>query len=99
MKTPEGKVKDEVKKYLKSIGAYYFMPVQTGYGRRGVDFYICYHGWFIAVETKAGEAIPKPRQRKVLEDVASCGGIGICINTIEPLQRCIEWIDAGRKRA
>jgi len=99
MLTPEGKVKAEVKKYLKEIGAYYFMPVQTGYGAAGVDFYICYEGWFIAVETKAGEAIPKPRQRKVLEDVASCGGIGICINTIEPLQRCIEWIDAGRKRA
>ena len=99
MLTPEGKVKAEVKKYLKEIGAYYFMPVQTGSGAAGVDFYICYEGWFIAVETKAGEAIPKPRQRKVLEDVASCGGIGICINTIEPLQRCIEWIDAGRKRA
>ena len=99
MRTPEGKVKAEVKKYLKKIGAYYFMPVQTGYGAAGVDFYICYEGWFIAVETKAGEAIPKPRQRKVLEDVDSCGGLSLCINDVESLRRCIEWIDAGRKRA
>ena len=96
MLTPEGKVKAEVKKYLKEIGAYYFMPVQTGYGAAGVDFYICYEGWFIAVETKAGEAIPKPRQRKVLNDVESCGGLSLCINKIESLQRCIEWINARR---
>jgi len=99
MRTPEGKVKAEVKKYLKKIGAYYFMPVQTGYGAAGVDFYICYEGWFIAVETKAGEAIPKPRQRKVLEDVDSCGGIALCINNVESLQRYIEGLNARRKRA
>ena len=99
MKTPEGKVKAEVKKYLKDLGAYYFMPVQTGYGAAGVDFYICYEGWFIAVETKAGEAVPKPRQRKVLEDVDSCGGIALCINNVKSLQRYIEGLNARRKRA
>ena len=99
MRTPEGKVKAEVKKYLKEIGAYYFMPVQTGYGAAGVDFYICYKGWFIAVETKAGEAVPKLRQRKVLEDVDSCGGIALCINNVKSLQRYIEGLNARRKRA
>ena len=99
MKTPEGKVKDEVKKYLKSIGAYYFMPVQTGYGAAGVDFYICYEGWFIAIETKAGEAVPTPRQRKVLVDVDACGGMALCINDVAVLRHCIEWIDAIRNRA
>ena len=94
MKTPEGKVKAEVKKYLKEIGAYYFMPVQTGYGRRGVDFYICYKGQFLALETKAGKAEPSPSQRKVLEDVEHCGGLSLCINNVEGLERCIEWIDA-----
>ena len=99
MLTPEGKVKAEVKKYLKEIGAYYFMPVQTGYGRRGVDFYICYCGWFIALETKGGEAVPSPSQRKVLEDVDSCGGIALCINDVSMLRQRIEWIDAIRNRA
>jgi len=99
MLTPEGKVKAEVKKYLKDLGAYYFMPVQTGYGAAGVDFYICYKGWFIAVETKAGEAVPKLRQRKVLEDVDSCGGIALCINNVKSLQRYIEGLNARRKRA
>ena len=99
MRTPEGKIKDEVKKYLKEIGAYYFMPVQTGYGAAGVDFYICYKGQFIALETKAGKAEPSPSQRKVLEDVDSCGGIALCINDVSMLRQRIEWIDAIRNRA
>lgn len=52
--TPEGKVKKEIKEYLDSIGAYYFMPVQMGYGVRGTpDFLVCLHGRFIGIEAKA----------------------------------------------
>ena len=39
----ERHVKEALKKYLKEIGAYYFMPVQTGYGAATVDFLVC-HG-------------------------------------------------------
>ena len=37
--TPEGKVKKKIKEVLDEYGVYYFMPVQHGYGPRGVDFH------------------------------------------------------------
>ena len=52
--TPEGRIKDAVKKYLTALGAYWYMPVSNGMGRVGCpDFLICYKGRFIACETKA----------------------------------------------
>ena len=52
--TPEGKVKDAVKKVLKKHGIWYFMPMQNGFGVVGVpDFICCFNGAFLGVETKA----------------------------------------------
>ena len=52
--TPEGKVKKKVKEYLKSIGAWYYMPVSNGMGRSGCpDILVCLDGRFMAFETKA----------------------------------------------
>ncbi len=53
--TPEGKVKKEIKEGLERIDAYQFWPVQTGFGKRGVDCYACYKGKFIAIEAKRAE--------------------------------------------
>jgi len=52
---PEGEVKQEVLRGLAGIGAYYFMPVQTGFGKRTVDILACYKGRFIAIECKRAE--------------------------------------------
>ena len=62
MKTEEGKLKDKVKAFLKERGAYYHMPVPSGYGTQTLDFIGCYRGWFFAVETKAPGKRPTPRQ-------------------------------------
>lgn len=51
--TPEGKVKEAVKRWCKERAFYHFMPVQTGRGRKTVDFLICARGRFLAVEAKA----------------------------------------------
>ena len=51
MSTPEGTVKYKIKEYLKSLAPalWYFMPVPTGYGVRGIpDFVGCYKGRFFA---------------------------------------------------
>jgi len=54
MATPEGKVKDRIKKELKQLGAFIYMPVPSGFGVRGVpDFLACYQGLFIGIEAKA----------------------------------------------
>ena len=38
-KTPEGKVKDEIKRILKGFNVHYDMPVNVGFGKKGVDFH------------------------------------------------------------
>jgi len=54
MMTPEGRVKDKVKKLLKERGIWYFMPAANGFGRVGIpDFICCMDGKFLAIETKA----------------------------------------------
>ena len=62
MLTPEGKVKEQVKRLLRSHNAYYFMPVQNGMGAPSLDFLICHNGNFLGVETKAPGKKPTKRQ-------------------------------------
>ena len=67
--TPEGKVKDKVKKLLKEAGAYYHMPVQNGMGAPTLDFVGCHQGNFFAIETKAPGKKPTPRQEQTIADM------------------------------
>jgi hypothetical protein len=79
--TPEAKVKDKVKKLCKKLGAYYVMPIGTGYGNAGVpDFLICYRGLFIGVECKAGKGKTTALQDKNLTDIGLSGGAALVIN-------------------
>jgi hypothetical protein len=73
MATPEGKVKNAVKKALKIHGAYYHMPVQNGMGSPTLDFVGCYRGKFFAIETKAPGGKPTPRQLQTIVDMESAG--------------------------
>lgn len=52
--TPEGKVKNDIKKLLNARGIWYFMPSANGFGKVGVpDFICCWQGRFLAIEAKA----------------------------------------------
>jgi hypothetical protein len=72
--TPESRVKEKVKAYLRGKNAYFFMPVQTGYGAATVDFLCCVDGRFIAIETKAPGKKPTKRQRATLLAIIAAGG-------------------------
>lgn len=88
-KTPEAYVKDEVKQVLKALGAYYFMPVQSGYGATTLDFLACIPrlvtpemvgqrvGLFTGIETKRLGAIVKGRQAFVMQEIGSAGGFAM----------------------
>lgn len=79
--TPEVKVKKQIKKLLDDAGAYYAMPIGTGYGNSGVpDFLICHKGRFIAVEAKAGTNKPTALQEMHLQRIRARGGIALVIN-------------------
>jgi len=78
--TPEGKIKDKVKAVLKKHGAYYFMPVQTGYGASTLDFLVCHKGNFIAIETKAPGKKLTARQEVIVNDIAAAKGWTVTID-------------------
>jgi len=74
--TPEGKVKKKIKTCIELIGAYYAMPMGTGYGNAGVpDFLICYKGRFIGIEAKANGGKPSALQLKNLDQIIEAGGL------------------------
>jgi len=74
MSTPEGRVKAKVKQALKVFGTdcWYFMPVQSGFGRPALDFMCCIRGRMVAIETKApgGELSPTQRSTKAMLELA-----------------------------
>lgn len=58
--TPEGKVKEKVKDFLKEARIWYFMPANNGYGTSGIPDFVCIvEGIFVGIECKA-DATCKP---------------------------------------
>ncbi len=90
MKTQEGKLKDSVKLYLDSIGAYWFMPVQTGYGSATVDFLVCWRGKFYGIETKAPKKQATPRQLRICEKIEKAGGRAVVSDRLDLIKHWFE---------
>ena len=91
--TPEGKVKKAVKDYLKSIGAWYYMPVTNGMGRVGCpDILVCYKGLFMAFETKAPGKIKNvtANQEREITDIISANGLALVVDDVEQVKEAIE---------
>jgi len=93
-KTPEGKVKDQVKAVLNSYGAYYFMPVQTGYGAPGLDFHCCHHGYAFFVETKAEGKKLTPRQEATVRAIEAAGGRFFLVSNSAQLELLTGWLES-----
>ncbi len=91
--TPEGRVKADIKKWLKSQGAYFFMPVQSGYGASTLDFLVCLNGRFYAIETKAPGRNLKasPRQMQVIEEIRAAGGWATVVDDVNDLAQLLRF--------
>ena len=73
--TPEAKVKAKVKKIRADMGAYYAMPLGTGFGNSGVpDFLVCYQGAFVGIECKANGNKPTALQLHHMMQIRKAGG-------------------------
>lgn len=83
--TPEGKVKEQVKKLLKRFGIYYHMPVQNGMGSPTLDFVICVWGFYMTIETKAPGKKPTPRQEVTMGEVRASGGFVFAVSDEDSL--------------
>lgn len=92
--TPEGKVKAKVKRILNRADAYYFMPVQTGYGTPTLDF-LCFHrGCGFAIETKAPGKKPTKRQEAIIHDIELTGAEVFVIDGADKdYDRLIAWLE------
>ena len=80
--TPEGKVKAAVKRILDRYDpVWYFMPVQSGYGKQGIpDYVICANGFFIVVECKAGTNRLSSLQTATRRTIEDAYGTWLTIN-------------------
>jgi Holliday junction resolvase len=79
--TPESKVKARVKKILQEVGAYYAMPMGTGFGHSGVpDFLICKAGLFYAIECKANGNKPTALQLNEMKKIRDAGGVTLVVD-------------------
>lgn len=98
--TPEGKVKAKVKDYLKSIGAWYYMPVSNGMGRVGCpDILVCYKGLFVAIETKAPGKVNNttPNQDREIEGIRTADGIAVVVDDVEQVKELFTHVEEKAK--
>jgi hypothetical protein len=96
--TPEGKVKDKVKKVLKKYDAYWHCPVQNGMGSPSLDFVGCFNSKYYAIETKAGNKMPTPRQETTIAEMEAVGAKVFVINEVTGTTELEEWLDAESKQ-
>jgi hypothetical protein len=90
-KTPEKKVKDACYAVLREHGAYYFSPVTGGYGKSGVpDIIVCWRGFFLAIECKAGYNKPTLLQEKEMKAIEMAGGTALVIRE-DSIDLLREW--------
>lgn len=87
--TPEGRVKAQVKAWLKARNIWFFMPASNGFGTSGIpDFMCCYNGRTLAIETKAPGRIKNTTamQDIQLAAIRAAGGIAVVVDDVTLLE-------------
>ena len=75
MSTPEGRTKALINRALKTLPrCYKFMPVQSGYGAKTLDYLLCVNGHFVAIEAKAPGKTYTPLQLVHADEIEAAGG-------------------------
>ena len=103
--TPEGKVKQAVRRVLAKHDCYWFFPMQNGLGRVGIpDIIACLPviitdemvgkeiGMFVGIETKAPGKLARvtENQKKELNAIAEHGGIAILTDNAETVKEVLD---------
>jgi hypothetical protein len=86
--TPEGAVKRDIKRFLVDIGAWYCMPMGTGFGKSGVpDFLVCWKGKFYAIEAKAPgkKHNTTTMQDREIVGIHKAGGVALVCDDVSSL--------------
>lgn len=104
MRTPEGYEKDDIKKYLTSIGAWFFLPLTAGYGKSGVsDIIACIPititpdmvgqtiGAFVAMEVKREGKEPTAIQDRRINEVRAVYGLAVWGTAAKVIRELVHW--------
>ena len=96
--TPEGRVKAAVDRVLTEHafnrgGLWTFKPVQSGYGKRALDYLCCVRGHMFAIETKALEKDLTLLQRACARDIYKAGGTVWFIRNPHTVKVFAKWLE------
>ena len=92
--TEESDMKNAVKAFLKSRGAYVVPIAQGAYSKKGdPDMVVCYKGRFIAIEGKTYRGQMDGWQITRREQSEKAGGIFAIIRTVDAAKQLIDEID------
>ena len=98
--TPEGRVKKRVKEILNELGAYYTMPMGTGFSSSGApDFIICIAGLFYGIECKANGGKPTALQLKHHDDIREAGGVALVVdetNVVNLRKELLNYVEESK---
>jgi hypothetical protein len=95
--TPEGKTKAKIKVLLKKYGCYQHWPVLNGMGAPTLDCIGVVRGFFFAVEAKAANKQPTPRQEITIRDMQLAGGKAFVVNEVEGMEALELWLQETTK--
>lgn len=100
--TPEGKVKNAIKKFLRTVpDCWYFMPIGGPFTVHGVpDIVGVCGGKFFAIEVKAAGKLNNvtANQEACIAAINAAGGMAFVANTVEAVRaRFVQagWCSAG----
>jgi hypothetical protein len=91
--TPEGTIKALIDTVLKDRDdTWFFKPVQSGYGKRTLDYIGCTCGHFWAIEAKRDGKEPTTFQRITISNMLLAGAMVFKISSKEGVDAFVKWL-------
>lgn len=93
-KTPEGRLKKDIKMMLRGRGASYF-PIPGGaYGMAGApDLVACYKGRFIGIEGKTYDGRQSQEQKERQAWIEGSGGVYVLARRVTDVEEVLDELD------
>ena len=92
--TPEGKLQEEVKKYLEGIGAITYKNQATKFSKAGYpDMMVWYRGFGFLLEFKVKGNYPSAIQKVWSHKLADAGVIDVVAYSLDDIKEVVELID------
>ena len=96
----EKQIENQIKKYLKSIGAYTIKNHGNNFTRVGIpDLTVCYKGVFIGIEVKQVGKKPSEPQVVEINNIIKAGGIAFYTDNLDQVKQAVEKIDGEFNRS